>query len=200
MHGRLGTVITSDESWLFLDHTPEGKWARSREDVEPRARRTIGSEKVMLVVFWGIRGLILLEALQEGESYDSDYLCDVILPRLSEAVHQTRPRMGLRGLKLHWDNARPHMSIRTRNVLGDAKMEILPHPPYSPDLAPSDFFLFGYIKAKLRGTKFSDRTELLVAVREILLSIETSVLESTFSEWERRLNIVAESDGGYPNY
>ena len=35
-----------------------------------------------------------------------------------------------------------------------------PHPPYSPDLAPSDFFLFGYVKEKLGGQSFKTREEL----------------------------------------
>ena len=44
------------------------------------------------------------------------------------------------GIFLHFDNARPHAAEHEVDEMGFKK---LPHPPYSPDLAPSDFFLFG---------------------------------------------------------
>jgi hypothetical protein len=64
---------------------------------------------------------------------------------------------------------------------------LAPHPPYSPDLAPSDFFLFGYIKQKITGQEFASPDDLLEAIRDEFDRISPSVLESVFEEWLIRL-------------
>jgi hypothetical protein len=63
----------------------------------------------------------------------------------------------------------------------------LPHPPYSPDLAPCDFWLFGYLKNSLEGRFFDDDMALRAAVTEILVSIEPEVFVSVFNEWKSQL-------------
>jgi histone-lysine N-methyltransferase SETMAR len=52
---------------------------------------------------------------------------------------------------LHHDNARPHEAYTVQEFLAKYKMAVVPHTPYSPDLAPSDFFLFPKMKLKLKG-------------------------------------------------
>jgi len=58
-------------------------------------------------------------------------------------------------LLLH-DNACPQSANQTTTMLGSFKWEVLQHPPYSPDLAPSDFHLFGPLKQHLLGERFPD--------------------------------------------
>jgi hypothetical protein len=72
-----------------------------------------------------------------------------------------------------------------------------PHPPYSPDLAPSDFFLFGYVKRALQGSEFQTVEELLAPLVEILNAIPMAPLISTFHEWIRRLQKSLDTDGEY---
>jgi hypothetical protein len=57
-----------------------------------------------------------------------------------------------------------------------------PHPAYSPDLAPSDFYLFGYVKQLLSGCQFADQDSLLQAVSDILVGIEKVTLDSVFHD------------------
>ena len=59
-----------------------------------------------------------------------------------------------KGVILHYDNARPHTSAQTMQTTNNLGWELLPHLPYSPDLAPSDFHWFGPLKEFTRGTKF----------------------------------------------
>ena len=66
-------------------------------------------------------------------------------------------------LLLH-DNATPHTSCKTKDTIKKLGFEILPHPPYSPDLAPSDYWLFGEMKRPLRGKRFSTLKDLQSAV------------------------------------
>jgi hypothetical protein len=72
-----------------------------------------------------------------------------------------------------------------------------PHPSYSPHLAPSDFFLFGYVKRALQGSEFQTVEELLAAVVGILDAIPTETLISTFHEWIRKLQTCIDTDGEY---
>ena len=63
----------------------------------------------------------------------------------------------------HQDNARLHTAKKTLELIENFGWEVVPHPPYSPDSAPSGYHLFGLLKNHLRGTKFSDDE----AVKEI---------------------------------
>ena len=68
-----------------------------------------------------------------------------------------------KGVLFHQDNARLHTAKKTLELIENFGWEVVPHPPYSPDLAPSDYNLFESLKNPLRGTKFSDDE----AVKEI---------------------------------
>jgi transposase len=66
-------------------------------------------------------------------------------------------------LLLH-DNARPHTARATIGALETLKFEVLFHPHYSPDLAPSDFHFFPHLKRDLKGTHFTSDDEVKHAV------------------------------------
>jgi hypothetical protein len=74
---------------------------------------------------------------------------------------------GLGVLLLH-NNARPHNPAATVNLLNSWGWEILPHPPYSPDLAPSDFSLFPKTKKNLRGQRFHSNEDVRNEVKKWL--------------------------------
>jgi hypothetical protein len=66
-------------------------------------------------------------------------------------------------------------------------MRRVPYPPYSHDLAPSDFYLFDCIKQLLFECQFTERDSLLQGVRDILGGIEKATLEGVFCNWMERL-------------
>jgi hypothetical protein len=68
---------------------------------------------------------------------------------------------------------------RDYNVLNQMKQAL--HPPDSPDLGPSDFFLFGYVKGKLMGYRAETPSELLVRIRVILAETPREPLNAVFS-------------------
>jgi transposase len=61
---------------------------------------------------------------------------------------------------LQHDNARSHTANMTKAAIQELDWEILPHPPYSPDLAPSDYCLFRPLSNNLRGVSFNNDSEL----------------------------------------
>ncbi|GFU27077.1 mariner Mos1 transposase [Trichonephila clavipes] len=58
-------------------------------------------------------------------------------------IKQKRPALAFRkGIVFHHDNARPHTAMVIQQKLNALGWEVLGHPPYSPDIAPSDYYLF----------------------------------------------------------
>jgi len=75
------------------------------------------------------------------------------------------------------------MAAHMVDTLRALKFEVLKHPPYSPDLAPSDFHLFGPMKENLQGQKFADDNEVMEAVQSWLKATP----KSFFLEGTRKL-------------
>jgi hypothetical protein len=74
----------------------------------------------------------------------------------------------------------------SRDYIGLNRMKRALHPPYSPDWAPSDFFLFGCVKGKLMEYPAGTASELLVRIRVILAEIPRETLNAVFLEWMDR--------------
>jgi histone-lysine N-methyltransferase SETMAR len=87
------------------------------------------------------------------------------------------------------------MAAISTSFLEENGMRKAHRPPYSPDLAPSGFYLFGYIKRNLSGTSFDEGEELLSAIVDILDSIEKATLNRVFLEWMERLRRCLDING-----
>jgi len=81
---------------------------------------------------------------------------------------------------LHHDNAPAHSSLLIRSYLGKHQTSIVPHPPYSPDLAAADFFLFPKLKITLKGHRFQTIEEIQENVINELHTITKSALHEAF--------------------
>ena len=82
---------------------------------------------------------------------------------------------------LHYDNAGPHTAKKVRDYLTENDIIRAPQTAYSPDIAPSDFYLFGHIKSELQGCSFSSMDELLSHVRVVLEGIKKHPLRSALN-------------------
>ena len=89
-------------------------------------------------VFWDQLGVVYYELLKPNETI-TGALYRTQLMRLSRG--KTRPLLLHDKILLH-DNARPHVVAPIKTYLETFKWKVLPHPPYSPDIAPSDYYLF----------------------------------------------------------
>jgi hypothetical protein len=76
-------------------------------------------------------------------------------------------------------------------------VQILPQPPYSADLAPSDFFLFGHVILPLAGMTFASRHESFEAILTVVMNIPRETSHRVFDHWLERLDWVAKSNGEY---
>jgi [histone H3]-lysine36 N-dimethyltransferase SETMAR len=94
----------------------------------------------------------------QGQTINSEYDM-VLLERLNDEIKKQNVSIWRKRMLFHQDNALCHKSIKTTAKLHKLGYELLLHPPYSPDLAPSDFFLFADLKRMLAGQKFSINQE-----------------------------------------
>ena len=65
-------------------------------------------------------------------------------------------------------------------------MAVIPHPPYSPDLAPCEFFLFRRMKCQMKGKRFADVKEVKKKTLEVLKNISTEEFQKCYQQWEKR--------------
>ena len=123
---------------------------------ETRPTSQINGTKVMLCIWWDQKGVLYYELFKPGETiYGERYRTQLI--RLKRAIAGKRPEYATRheAIIFHRDNAWPHVAIPVKNCLENSEWEVLPYPPYSPDLAPSDYYLFRSRQNALTGIRFT---------------------------------------------
>ena len=119
---------------------------------------------MILTIFWDSKGPILENFLEKGCTINSVRYSDMLVNNLKS---KRRGLLSKKVLLLH-DNARPHTAVWTVETSNRLGFEDLEHPAYSPDLAPSDYRLFGPLKDALRGRAFSTDEEVQRVVHEWL--------------------------------
>ena len=106
----------------------------------------------------------------------------ILYEKLGTIKEKRRGKLSRKMLLLH-DNALVHTAAISLTVIKECGFQLLPHPPYSPDLAPSDFFLFQQLKKHLRGSHYDDDDDVKDAVQAWFAGCENTF----FSEGIRRL-------------
>jgi [histone H3]-lysine36 N-dimethyltransferase SETMAR len=147
----------------------------------------------MATFFWDQHGVVLIDFLEPGTTINKERYC-LTLEKLKKAIQKKR---NYRKVTIHHDNARPHTAHLTQTRIAEYGWTIMPHPPYSPDLAPSDFFLFGHLKRQLRGKKFETSTEVQTTVKRWAKSQEKGFFQGAFQTWRSRWEKCIENGGGY---
>jgi hypothetical protein len=98
---------------------------------------------------------------------------------------------------VHVDNAGPHVAKCATEYTDHNSLKRAPHPPYSPDLAPADFYLFGHVKHQLQGQEFREGPGLVSAISEIVNQIPTDSLVDVFHGWIRGSQRCIDVSGEY---
>ena len=194
----MNSIVTGDESWAH-HYEPETKrqsmqWHHIGSPSPKKFKLAPSAGKVMITVFWDVHGVLLVEYLPKGETINSARYQET-LRKLASAIRRKRPN--LQNVILHHDNARPHTAHATAAEIAAKGWTVLPHPPYSPDLAPSDFFLFGPLKDFLRGQKFDDDDEVKAAVRLWVRQCKPDFFAQGFTQWKTRWDKCVARGGDY---
>jgi len=121
-----------------------------------------------------------------GREYNKEFYLKV-MKCLREAVRRERPEVWTnKTWMLHHDNAPAHESLLIREFLAKQETIVVPQPPYFPDLAPADFFLFQKIKSTLKGSLFQTIGEIKENSLLDLRAIPQNTFQDAFQNWEKR--------------
>src|ERR1051325_7851624 len=147
-------LVTCDETWLH-NYDPESKqesmaWKHAGSPATRKFKVVKSAGKVMASVFWDKDGILLIDYMPHKTTITGKYYADLLV-QLRAAIKEKRRGKLARGVMLLQDNAPVHTSHIAQASLRECKFVQVPHPPYSPDLAPSAFFLFPNLKKHLRG-------------------------------------------------
>ncbi|KAF2348802.1 Transposase type 1 [Trinorchestia longiramus] len=148
----LDRIVTCDEKWVLYDNRKRsGQWLDCDEPPKHFPKPMLHQKKIMVTVWWSAIGVIHSSFLRVDETINAERYCNdlaVMHTRLSEK----RPALvNRRGPILLHNNARPHVARMTVQKLTELGYETLPHPPYSPDLSPTDYHLFKHLSTFLDG-------------------------------------------------
>ena len=152
--------------------------------------------KVTLIAFFDVRGFVHCEFLPQGQTINQ-HVYKEILRRLLRSVREKRQELWEdNSWVLHHDNAPAHTAPSIREFLAQKNIAVLEQPPYSPDPAPCDFFLFPKLKGVIKGICFEDVHDIKKA-----MTTELRIPEETFQEciqaWQRRMGKCIRLQGDY---
>jgi transposase len=127
------------------------------------------ARKLIVTVFWDGKGVLMAEFMQQETTITSEVYYET-LKKLRGAIQKKRRGMLTYSVVLLLNNAGPHTVARTQTLLEHFNWQLLDHHPYSPDLAPSEYHLFTYLKILLVSKRFSNNEELMKDVKTWLIS------------------------------
>lgn len=197
----LQRIITGDETWIYAydpETADQSSEYRAKGEAKPKQSRQSRSKiKVMLTVFFDYRGVVHNEFLPTGQTVNKEYYLGV-MRRLREAIRKKRPDLWRdNSWFLHHDNAPSHTALIIRDHFAKTATHIVPQPPYSPDLAPCDFWLFPKLKRPLRGHRFESIEEIERESLRVLKALPENDYAACFEDWKNRWNRCILSGGDY---
>lgn len=191
----LESIVTGDEKWvLYANITRRRSWVDKGEPAGKQPKQDLHPQKVMLSVWWDCKGVIHFELLPPNTTITAALYCEQ-LDRVSQAMAEKRPNHGV--VRFLHDNARPHTARMTRQRLLGLGWEVLPHPAYSPDLAPTDYHLFANLSQALAHKSFADRDQIDSWLHDWLNSKPEKFFSDGIKCLPQKWQKVLESDGDY---
>ena len=154
-------------------------------------------KKVMLCCWWDRTGIVYYELLKENETVNANRYCSQ-LDALNTEIQRKRPSLANRkGVIILHDNARPHVARQTVQKIAELGWETLPHPPYSPDIAPSDYHLFRSLQNFLDGNEYANYDGVKMAVEEYFASKNEDFFSRGLDKLPERWQTIITNEGKY---
>nr|APL98289.1 putative DD34D transposase [Bactrocera tryoni] len=195
------SIVTGDETWCF-QYDPETKrqsaeWKHPDEPSPKKSRLQKSKIKTMLICFYDSEGIVHREFVPPGQTINAVFYLGV-MKRLLSRIRRARPQYREAGSwRLLHDNAPCHRSTLVTDFLTKNSILTINHSPYSPDLAPCDFYLFGKLHLPMKGHWFQDISAIQKATTDILKSIPKNDLKHSFEMLIDRAKRCIEAQGNY---
>ena len=168
----LDALLTCDESWIYC-YDPETKrqssqWKHAGSPRPKKFSQSKSTHELLMIPFFDSTGMIYMHWVPTGQTVNKEYYVE-FLRDFKKLFLGKRPALFKSGQShFHQDNAPVHNSILVTDYLTKMGIKTVPQPPYSPDLAPYDFWLFPKLKEKLRGCRYETIEEMNEAVTKVI--------------------------------
>jgi histone-lysine N-methyltransferase SETMAR len=147
---------------------------------------------VLFCIWWNYEGLIYYELVA-----DSSTINEEVYSQKLEKIYTNESKVVL----LQQDNARPHTAKKTLPTIEELEdIELLLHRAFSPDLEPSDYYLFRSMAQFLRGKKVQSVADVQVAVEKIFASKAKESFYQAFKELDEKWMKITDHEGLYFEY
>ena len=186
-------IVTGDETWIY-HFQPDSKaknkvWVSSEGDRPVVARRCKTSHRMLYAIFFDSKGPVLQTPVPKGSSVTGKFYRESVLTQLVDFYQKCRLRTS--------DNAPAHKSATVQEYLKESGLDVLDHPPYSPELFPCDFWLFPRLKEMLAGHRFECRCGIGSAVYQCLQHKPKEDYRVAFRKWVDWCKMCVEADRAY---
>jgi hypothetical protein len=132
-------IVTGDEFWFLYLYQSDYMFARSRDEVIPRTKATIGAQNVMLTIFVGGVKLVSINALPAGARVTQEHLINSILFDIVNERGRIVQRVRPGDFCVNRDNSMRHNDRKVTDEFDNLKLDRVLHRHYSPYLSPCDF-------------------------------------------------------------
>jgi hypothetical protein len=134
----------------------------------------------MLTVFFNGDGLHLIDILPQNQKISAEHFAENIVPSLVSVCHPGGRRYRARKYVVHFAKAPVRNSKLVTEKLMEEGLKRMPHPAYSPDRSPCNFFLFRCLKDKLINKAYTMPEELFSEVATIISEIPSDMISRVF--------------------
>jgi hypothetical protein len=155
-HRRWRYFLTGDESRFYYTMNHDYMWLPDGAEAPIQSQQIIASPKRILTVFWFPLGFSVVKIMSKRQRFDVKQFISTILSVIAENCPLQTWEGSSRQRVLHFDNASSYTARCTIRYLNRNHLVRALHPPFSPDLASSDFYLFGKVRTALTGATFEE--------------------------------------------
>jgi histone-lysine N-methyltransferase SETMAR len=176
---------------LYVNHTRKRQWLGVGQTGLPTPKNDLHPKKIMLSVWCGVKGTIHWELLPTDCTIPADLYCQ-LLDQVAAKLQGRQDRIYF----LH-DNTRPYIAKSTREKLLKLGWVTVPHPPYFPDVTPTDYHLFHSLSNHWREKKFDDENDLKMDLVNFCGQTSQDFYERAILSLPERWRQVIDRNGAY---
>ncbi|XP_065799354.1 histone-lysine N-methyltransferase SETMAR-like [Muntiacus reevesi] len=188
----LDRIVTCHEKWILSDNRQQ-----SAQRLDRGKTLNLYPKKIMVTVWWSAAGLIHYSFLNPGETITSEKYAQQINEMHQKLQHLQPALVNRKGPVLLHDNTRPHVAQPALQKFNELGYEVLPHPPYSPDLLPTDYHFFKHLDNFLQGKHFHNQQDAENAFQEFVESRSTGFYTTGINELTSRWQKCVDCNGSY---
>lgn len=191
----LDSIVTGNEILCFKYH-PEIRHQSASQKSEKLCFQN-SPMTIRFISFYDSKGIIHCEFVLEGKTVTGDYYLGV-MERLWRKIVKIRPAHQKPGsLYLLHNDAPHHNTVAICEFFAAKQLCVIPHPPYSPDLLPCDYFLLPKLKIAIKEALHDDIESIQAAVTKVIEMIPHSDFSKSIHALVQRAKLCIDAQGTY---